>query len=40
MHIQVVTFTSEINRSDYESMVIEGSSVGCSSWVNYQTFYL
>ncbi len=27
MHIQVVTFTSEINRSDYELMVIEGASV-------------
>ena len=25
--IQVVTFTSEINRSDYESMVIEGAPV-------------
>ncbi len=27
MHIQVVTFTSDINRRDYENMVIEGAPV-------------
>ena len=27
MHIQVVTFTSHINRRDYENMVIEGAPV-------------
>ena len=27
MDIQVVTFTSDINRSDYESIVIEGARV-------------
>lgn len=27
MHIQVVTFTSDISRRDYENMVIEGAPV-------------
>ena len=27
MHTEVITFTSEINRSDYESLVFEGAPV-------------
>ena len=40
MHIQVVTFTSDINRRDYENMVIEGALFGRSAGLNNKTLRL